>query len=170
MAETLRTAQRLTAAEKRAQVVAMRRERASFEEIGRALGVSKQRVHAIYKKALAEIPAGEVEEHRAEQLALIDAAIRDLLPLARDHSRPRSAVESWNAIARYIELEARLLDLFPAVKSRVQVITEDMVQAEIERLSAEITSKGAEIPSGPGTLALPRGEWEAVPDRVPGDY
>ena len=68
MAETLRTAQRLTAAEKRAQVVAMRRQRAPFEEIGRALGVTKQRSWSIYQRALREIPAAQLEEHVAEEL------------------------------------------------------------------------------------------------------
>jgi hypothetical protein len=152
---------RLTAAEKRAQVVRMRRSRMSFPEIAQALGVTKQRAHAIYTKALQEIPRTEVEEHRAEQLELIDTAIHDLLKLAYDHSRPRSAIESWNTIARYIELEARLVDAFPPAKSRVSVITEEMVQAEIERLSAEIAEERLPVPRRPGVLALPSGEWDA---------
>ncbi len=48
MAETRRTGQRHSAAEKRAQVVEMRRQRASFGEIGCALGISKQRAWSIY--------------------------------------------------------------------------------------------------------------------------
>ena len=164
MTEPARTPVRLTAAERRSRVVEMRRSRMSFPEIAAALGVTKQRAHAIYTKALAEIPRAQVEEHIAEELQLIDDGIRDLLLLARDHSKPRNAVEAWNAIARFIELEARLLDLFPAAKARVHIITEDMVQAEIDRLSAELAGKGTEVPSGPVPLALPRGEWEAVPD------
>lgn len=35
------------------------------------------------------------------------------------------------------DMECRLRDLYPAVKSRVQVITEDAVDAEIARLAAE---------------------------------
>jgi hypothetical protein len=52
----------------------------------------------------------------------------------------------------------------------VQVITQEMVEAEIERLSAELTAKGAEIPAPPGALALPRGEWEAVSSAAPDGY
>ena len=140
----------------------MRRSRMSFPEIAQAVGVSKQRVHAIYKKALAEVPRTQVEEHLAEELQLIDDAIRDLLLIAKDHSKPRNVVESWNAIARFIELEARLLDLFPAAKSRVQVITEDVVEAEIARLHAEIAVMDAgdtpETPARRAPLALPAGQ------------
>jgi hypothetical protein len=142
VAETRRTGQRIAAAERRAEVVRLRRGRASFDEIGRALGVTKQRAHAIYKKALAEVPRTQVEEHLAEELALIDDAISDLLKLARDHRRPRSAVDAWNAIARYIELEARLLDLFPPAKSRVSVITEEAVQAEIDQICVKFIAEG----------------------------
>ena len=165
MAEPARVPLRLTAAEKRAQVVEMRRSRMSFPEIAEVLGASKQRVHAIYKKALAEVPRTQVEEHLAEELQLIDDAIRDLLLIARDHSKPRNSVEAWNTVARYIELEARLLDLFPAAKARVQVITEDVVQAEIDRIQAEIAAHNAGVvmPSVQRPMiALPPGQDDAA--------
>lgn len=163
MPTSVRSVQAITAAERRAEVVRLRRSRASFAEIGQALGVSRQRAHKLYVQELAKIPATQVEEHRAEELALIDDAISDLLLLARDHRRPRSAIDAWNAIARHVELEARLPDLFPAAKSRVQVITEENVQREIDRLSAELLTKRGEIPARPTALALPRGQWEPAP-------
>ena len=89
MPDTIRSGQRITAAERRAEVVRLRRSRASFDEIGRALGVSRQRAWSIYQKALGEIPAAQLEEHLAEELALVDDAIADLMPLARDHAPSR---------------------------------------------------------------------------------
>jgi hypothetical protein len=163
---SVRSARAVATAERRAQAVEMRRSRASFDEIGQALGVSRQRAWTIYQKALAEIPKPQAEQHLAEELQLIDAGIKDLWLLAHDHRRPRSAIDAWNGIARFIELEARLLDLFPAAKSRVQVITEEDVQREIEHLQAEIAAVGAERAHGGTTgrplLALPPGQGDAV--------
>lgn len=167
MAETRRTDQRLSAAEKRTQVVALRRQRASFDEIGRALGVTKQRAWSIYQKALQEVPAAELQEHMAEELALVDDAIANLWPLAHDHSRPRSAVEAWNCIARWAERKSRLLGLDAPAKSRIEVLTEEVVNAEIERIQADLARWEAEhpkdaadaMPPGERALALPPGEW-----------
>ena len=138
MTETPRSSQRAAGAEQRARVVALRRRRYSFEEIGRELGFSKQRAHQLYVKALAEIPAAQVEEHRAEELMLIDDAIADLLLIARDHDRPRSVVEAWNAIRGWADRKARLLGLDAPTRSRVEVITEDMIDAEIARLEVQL--------------------------------
>lgn len=130
--------QRVTAAERRAQVIAMRRSRATFDQIGRALGVSRQRAHELYRQALAEIPAAQLEEHRAEELMLIDDAIADLMIIARDHSRPRSAVEAWNAIRGWADRKARLLGLDAPRRQAVEVITSEMIETEISRLEAEL--------------------------------
>jgi hypothetical protein len=138
MADPSRSCQRVTAAETRARVIALRRRRATFDDIGRALGITKQRAHQIYVQALAEIPAAELAEHRAEELALIDDAIHDLMPIARDHDRPGSAVDAWNAIRGWADRKARLLGLDAPARHRVDVITEDMVAAEIARLEAQI--------------------------------
>jgi hypothetical protein len=130
--------QRITAAERRAQVVALRRGRATFDQIGRALGISKQRAHELYRTALAEIPAQQVDEHRAEELILIDDAIASLMIIARDHSRPRSAVEAWNAVRGWADRKARLLGLDAPRRQTVEVITSEMIETEIARLEAEL--------------------------------
>ena len=134
--------QRITTAERRARVIALRRQRVTFEDIGRLLGVNRARAHQIYLRALGEIPATELSEHRAEELVLVDDAIRDLLKLARDHDRPRTAVEAWNAIRMWSERKARLLGLDAPTKSRVEVITEDVIEAEITRLEAQLGERG----------------------------
>lgn len=125
-------------AERLAQVVALRRRRLTQDEIARRMGISQQRVSQLYRQALAEIPASQIEEHRAEELMLIDDAIADLMPIARDHDRPRSAVEAWNAIRGWAERKARLLGLDAPTRNAIEVITSDMVDAEIARLEAEL--------------------------------
>lgn|ERR1035437_3947658 len=126
------------AAERLADVVALRRQRLTQADIARQLGISQQRVSQLYAQALAEVPAAQVAEHRAEELMLIDDAIADLLPIARDHTRPRSAVEAWNAIRGWADRKARLLGLDAPARSKVEVITEEMVDAEIRRLETEM--------------------------------
>lgn len=129
---------RVTAAERRAQVVALRRGRATFDQIGGALGVSKQRAHELYTQALAEIPAAQVDEHRAEELLLIDDAIADLMVIARDHSKPRTSVEAWNAIRGWADRKARLLGLDAPRRQAIEVITAELIEREITRLEAEL--------------------------------
>jgi len=123
-------------ATRRAEVVALRRQRLSLAEIGRRMGISHQRVSQLYSQALAEIPVHQVEEHRAEELILIDDAINDLLPIARDHARPRSAVEAWNAIRGWAERKAKLLGL--DAPERLEFITIDEIDREIAQLNAQL--------------------------------
>jgi hypothetical protein len=138
MAETV-PGQSADAAERRAKVVAMRRRRATFDQIGRALGVTRQRAHEIYRSALAEIPAQQLEEHRAEELMLIDDAINHLMKIARgDATSPRTAVEAWNAIRGWADRKARLLGLDAPARHSLEVITTEAIEAEIARLEAEL--------------------------------
>jgi hypothetical protein len=122
-------------AARRARAVEMRRARAPFAEIGRELGVSEQRAWRIYQDALMAIPAASVTAHRAEESALADEAIRDLLLIARDHRKsPRTSVEAWNSIRGWSEHLARILGFNAAVKVEV---SED-VRIQILALAAEL--------------------------------
>lgn len=66
-------------AEKLAEVVELRRQRLTFEEIGERLGCTRQWAHRLYKRALAEIPAPAVDAHRTEMLDQLDEAERAVL-------------------------------------------------------------------------------------------
>lgn len=129
----------LESAARRARVVEMRRDRATFDVIAAEMGVSKQRAHALYVEALHEVPAARVEQHRAEELDLIDRATRELLTLATDGDvSPRTRVEAYNAVRGWAERKARLLGLDAPAQVRAQVITDDMVDAAIEDLTREL--------------------------------
>lgn len=62
--------------ERRAAILRLKREGKTFEEIGSVFGVTKQTVHKIYVKALAAIPAMEIDLYRAEQLERLDDQLR----------------------------------------------------------------------------------------------
>lgn len=125
---------RVTAAERRAQVLELRRQRLQFDEIGRQLGVSKQRAFQLYQAAIADIPRQQRDQHLAEELLLADDAIADLLAKARNPKQPRTAVEAWNSIRGWAERKARLLGLDAPAKVEVS----DARRAEIERLAAAL--------------------------------
>ncbi len=138
--------QRVSAAERRAQVVALRRRRATFDQIGRTLGISRQRAHQLYSQALGEIPAPQLDEHRAEELILIDDAIRDLMKIARDsQTSPRTAVEAWTSIRGWAERKAKQLGL--DAPTRFEHLTLDAIDAELRLARAEMGELPPEIPA-----------------------
>ncbi|WP_226353779.1 hypothetical protein [Pseudonocardia sp. ICBG601] len=129
-------------AARRARVVELRRARLSWFEIGDELGVSRQRARQLYDAALAEAPVAQVEEHRAEEQLLADDVTCELLALGRDPSIPaRTRVEAYAVACRWAERKAQLLGLNAPATSRVQLITESDIDAEIARLTAELTQR-----------------------------
>ncbi|WP_214317567.1 sigma factor-like helix-turn-helix DNA-binding protein [Nonomuraea sediminis] len=79
-------AQKEDAARQAAEVIHLRRRGETFEAIGEQLGVTRQRAHQIYSKALKEIPAQEVAEYRAEQAERLDEMLRAAYAvLEREH-------------------------------------------------------------------------------------
>lgn len=125
-------------AQKKARVVELRRKRWLWHEIAAEVGCSRQYVKKIYEKALAEIPAGQVDEHRAEELMLIDDAVRNLLEIATDangeHVSHRSRIEAWSTIRAWAERKAKLLGL----DAPTQTVSIDKIDAEIMALTREL--------------------------------
>lgn len=146
---------KITVAEKRARVVELRRGRLHFADIGREVGVSTTRAWQLYQEALRLVPAPSVAEHRTEDLLLADDAIADLLKIARDHSKPRTSVEAWNAIRGYLERRARLLAM-------------DTLKLEVSaEVDEQIAAIAAALAGGVGDME-PAGEAEAAGDAEAG--
>lgn len=143
---------RITAAERSAQVVELRRMRLSFAQIGDRLGISSAAAWKAYQRALRMIPAPHVAEHRLEELGLIDDAIRNLLPLALKRDEPRDAIAAWQAILGWAMHKARILGL----NAPVQVEVSDAINAEIAQLARQLA------------LVDPAGTSEAPRDATPG--
>ncbi len=130
-------------AARRARAVELRRARWTFDAIAADLGVSKQRAHELYLSALREVPAANVEQHRAEELALIDDAARELMEIARGPEvGARTRVEAWSVLRSWAERKAKLLGLDAPAPQRVEVITEDAIDAQIRALREELDSDG----------------------------
>jgi hypothetical protein len=126
-------------AARRVEVIKMRRARLTFAQIGDRLGISQQRAGQIYRAALSDIPAQQVDEHRAEELELIDTAVNRLMSIAADpETSPRTRVEAWSAIRGWSERKSKLLGLDSP--SKHDVITLDAINAEIEKLAAELAA------------------------------
>lgn len=125
--------------QRRARAVELRRERRSFAEIGAELGVNASRAYELYSEGLRIAPVANVEQHRAEELELVDAAVRDLLLIARDSANvsARTRIEAWSAIRGWSERKARLLGLDAAVKFEQTPAGEDAHDAELRRMIAE---------------------------------
>ena len=125
---------------KRARVLELRRQRWTFVDIAEELGLSRQRAQQLYDSALAEFPAANLEEHRAEELVLIDDATRHLMTIAKDQKASHHArIEAWNSIRGWAERKARLLGL--DAPERHEVITVAQIDREIARLTAELSDR-----------------------------
>lgn len=64
--------ERIAMAEKMRRVMQLRRQRMTFQKIGDELGHSRQHIHRLYTRALAEIPAADVHAYRIEMLDQLD--------------------------------------------------------------------------------------------------
>lgn len=140
------------------EVVRMRREKMTYEDIGNALNppLSPSTVCGIYKEALANHPLTQIQidEHRLEETEFIDVALRNLLKIATseqlDHNgRPmvstRTRVEAWTSMRSWVEHKAKLLGLFAPTQH--QVVTLGAIDEQIIRLEAELgLQPGAELP------------------------
>src|SRR5260370_1139957 len=135
-------------AERRAEVVRLRRQRLTWDEIGAQLNITGQRAGQLYAAAMLDIEAPDVSLHRREELALIDDATRSLMEIAQDPvSTVRQRIDAWNAVRGWAARKARLLGL-DAPTALTHTFTIDMLDAEIARLTAELEGPGEmrEIP------------------------
>lgn len=123
--------------QKTARIIELRRQRMGWAEIGKAVGMDHKTVRNRYNRALAEIPAPHVDEHRAEELTLVDDATADLMIIARnDDVSPRTRIEAWSTIRAWAERKAKLLGL----DAPTQVVTIDRVDQEIAALTRELAA------------------------------
>jgi hypothetical protein len=132
-------AEQLRLAKRMAEVVELRSAGTSFREIGSQLCVSPQRAYQIWQKALTELPNPKLAEHRSSQLAAIDVTKQVLFKIAFDESKSANArVEACNSIKGLLEREAKLTGTDSPSRRELTVISQDVVDAEIQRLTAEM--------------------------------
>jgi len=133
-----------------ARIVELRRQRMTWAEIAKAVHVDERKCRVDYNRALAEIPAQHVDEHRAEELMLVDDATADLMIIARDEDvLPRTRIEAWSTIRAWAERKAKLLGL----DAPTQVVTIDKVGQEIAALTRELEALQATAEPEAGVAA-----------------
>jgi len=136
--------------EREARVVELRIAGRSWYEIGQTVGLSPTGAHQAYKRALDRIPSEQVAELRKIDNERIDA----LLGAAWEPALKGSA-RHIEVIVKLLERRARLMGLDAPMLQRIEVLTEDVVDAAI----AEIERQIAELDNGPGRRQLPSGAW-----------
>jgi hypothetical protein len=127
--------------ERAAQIVMMRRAHVPVNEIGAQFGITGGAVSLIYKKALAEnsLTALAIDEHRAEQIDLIEAMIRELMCIAYDQRKSdRSRIDAILSVKSFIEEKAKLLGLYSP--TRTEIVTLGALELEITKLEAELNA------------------------------
>ncbi|SRR6266511_1782544 len=158
----------VTAAQRAAEAVRMRKDGRQYDEIGRRFGVSTQRAHQIVTKALDATVQEPADELRSLELARLDQMWVEALKvlrrrhvvvshgeIVRDDGRPlEDDAPVLHAIDRLLKIQerrARLLGLDAPTQAKVTVISEDAVDAEIRRLEAELVSldQAGQAPAAP---------------------
>ncbi len=145
----------------------------SYRQIGTELGVSHQAAFEAVRRAAKDNAANPLEQAEARQAALDRLqdyrriALRVLtakhyvvsqggtIVLGPDKQPLTDGDPVLRALAQLLRIDQednRLRDLYPAAKTRVEVITEDAIDAEAKKLIGEIAEMERErAAAGPGT-------------------
>ncbi len=145
-------------AERRRRALQLRQAGASLTQIGEHLGVSESRACRIVQDALAAVVREPADEVRQLELARLDQLwVEATKVLRRTHitvSNGRVAIDPrteqpleddgpvLNAIDRLLKIQERRAKLLGLdAPSKLTVLTEDAVDAEIRRLVAEVAAE-----------------------------
>jgi Homeodomain-like domain len=128
---------RVTAREREARALELRKAGATFAQIGKALGCCESRAWRIVQRALGRVVAEPLEELRQLESLRLDQLLMVMWPKAM-------AGNGW-AVDRCLAImqrRARLLGLDAPTKH--EVLTIDAIDAEIARLEAELRGMEAD--------------------------
>lgn len=133
-AESPASPRRIQAAEKRRRALQMRKGGATYEQIAAQVGyASKATAYKAVRDELRALPADDAGELRTLERSRLDA----LLTAAWSKAM-RGDLWAVDRCLRIMERRAALEGLDAPQVQRVEVITRDVIEAEIERLSREL--------------------------------
>lgn len=134
-----------TNAQREAIILQRRRDHVSFTVIGEELGVSMQRVHQIFQKAMARVPQQQINDLRREGSELADRAISDLLSIAENpRVSPRTRCEAWACIRSWAESLRKLHGVDAPVRREITVVSAETVDNAIAELTRDMAAMDAE--------------------------
>lgn len=101
------------------------------------------------RRAIADTYRLPRDEAVAVEQDRLDMLTRTFTGLAADPGQdPHTVITAGLALLRVSESRRRLLGLDAPPRRRVEVITADMLEAEIERLETQLVSPGTDVPAG----------------------
>jgi hypothetical protein len=100
----------LAVAEKRAEAARLRAVGATFQEIGRTLGVTTGRAHQLVDEALQSTVADSVDELRALTMARLEALLTGCYERAREGN-----LRALGGVLRIIDTQCKIMGLFAPV-------------------------------------------------------
>ncbi|GAA1749510.1 hypothetical protein [Nonomuraea bangladeshensis] len=119
-------------ANRRAEVVRLRRTGMTFEDIGNQLGISKQAAHKLWHKTMKGIPVVEVEAYRTEQRMRLDALLQ----------RANEILETKHVVVqhgRVVELDGEpLRDRGPELDAIKTIIDIEQRRAKLDGLDTPV--------------------------------
>lgn len=129
----------IAAAEKRRDALLARQQGNSWAEVARIVGYTDpSSAHRAAMQALKDIPyeaANDLRRTELETLNELQLALR-----AKLTEKPSAYLV--DSILRVMERRAKLLGLDAPISIRTEVVTVDAVDAEIQRLEAELAERG----------------------------
>lgn len=151
----------LARAEIDAQIVELKRKDLSFAEIGNRLGISKAAAFRGFHRALPRITEPAASAYRAEHLARLELAREAVMEvLTNRHVTTSNGVivrldgepladdapilAAVDRLLRIDEREAKLLGLDAPIRTRVEVVEEDVARLLVEQLEAELAQLTAD--------------------------
>jgi hypothetical protein len=135
----------MAAAERQALIVERRAANVSLRVIGAELGISATRVHQIYEQACKEIPSDALHTIRCEFKDSFDRAVPGLWQIAEGKlgGSLTSRVEAYRALLQWNESLRKMNGVDAPQRREVTVITEDVIDNEIAKLSEQIALASA---------------------------
>jgi hypothetical protein len=128
----------MAAAEKRRAALLARQKGYSWDEVARVVGYAgRGAAHQAAMQALKDIPKEAAEEVLRLELERLDE-LQLALRLKLDEKPSTFLVDS---ILRVMERRSKLLGLDAPIAIRTEVVTVDAVDAEIQRLEAEVADR-----------------------------
>ena len=148
------------------RILPMRRDRMRWGDVAKEMQLSVRRCQDIYKQALTEFPSQMADEYRTEALDIADAAVSDLLPVARGDIVQRvkivkgeqviydtyptfkDRIEAWTAIQRWEEHRSKIVGIYApiqiqftpeAIQNEIDTLMRQMEQLELEEARRDAT-------------------------------
>jgi hypothetical protein len=125
--------------------------RMTFEEIGRALGITHQGARGHYYRALAHVRRYEqqlgaelgtplAELDRQGELNFVDTMLRKYVKLSEraEEKSPRSAAEILNGASRWFEHLIKMKGMAAPIQVQHRIITDNDLEAELLKIEQEL--------------------------------